>query len=44
MITKIIDLLKEDNFHSISDRVDTAKGKYKIPYTWKSLWNLLRRL
>ena len=32
MITKIIDLLKEDKFYGVSNRVDTAKGKYKIPY------------
>ena len=44
MITKIIDLLKEDKFYGVSNRVDTAKGKYKIPYKWKSFWNLLRRL
>lgn len=44
MITNIIDLLKEDKFYGVSKRVDTAKGKYKIPYKWKGLWNLLRRL
>jgi hypothetical protein len=44
MITKVIDLLKQDKFYGVSKRVDIAKGKYKIPYTWKTLWNLLRRL
>jgi hypothetical protein len=44
MITKIIDLLKEDKFYGVSERVDIAKGKYKIPYNWKALRNLLRRL
>jgi hypothetical protein len=44
MITNIIDLLREDKFYGVSKRVDIAKGKYKIPYNWKSLWNLLRRL
>lgn len=44
MITKVIDLLKEDKFYGVSKRVDIGKGKYKIPYKWKSLWNLLRRL
>ena len=44
MLTKVIDILKNDKFHGVSNRVDTAKGKYKIPYKWKSLWNLLRRL
>jgi hypothetical protein len=44
MITNIIDLLREDKFYGVSKRVDIAKGKYKIPYNWKSFWNLLRRL
>ncbi len=44
MITKIIDLVKEDKFYGVSKRVDIAKGKYKIPYKWKAAWNLLRRL
>ena len=44
MLTKVIDILKNDKLHGVSNRVDTAKGKYKIPYKWKSLWNLLRRL
>ena len=44
MITQLIDLLKSDNHYGVSNRVDIAKGKYKIPYRWKSLWNVLRRL
>ena len=44
MITEVIDLLKSDEFYDVSKRVDIAKGKYKIPYKWKSLWNLLRRM
>jgi hypothetical protein len=44
MITKIIDLVKEEKFYGVSKRVDIAKGKFKIPYKWKTLLNLLRRL
>lgn len=44
MITNIIDLLKKDKFYGVSKRVDIAKGKHKIPYKWKALWNVLRRL
>jgi hypothetical protein len=44
MITNLIDLLKEDKFYGVSKRVNIAKGRNKIPYKWKTLWNVLRRL
>ena len=44
MITKIIDLLKEDKFYGVSKRVDFAKGSRKIPYTWKQVKQLIKRM
>jgi len=44
MVAKIIDLLKQDNFYNVSKDVDIAKGKYQIPYDWKSCKNLLKRM
>lgn len=44
MIASIIDLLKTQKFYGVSKEVDIAKGKYKIPDTWKGLRNTLRRL
>jgi len=35
MIKSIIDLLAMREFYGVSREVDTAKGKYKIPYSWK---------
>lgn len=43
MISKIIDLLANGNHYGISDRVEIAKGKYEIPYTWKNVWYKIKR-
>ena len=35
MIDLIIQLLQVDEFYGESELIDIAKGKYKIPYTFK---------
>lgn len=35
MIKQIIELLKTDDFYGVSEEVDIAKGKYKVPQTVK---------
>lgn len=35
MIALIIDLLKMDEFYAVSEEVEIAKGKYKVPQTVK---------
>lgn len=44
MIKNVIDLLNMSEFYGISKNVDFAKGSRKIPYTWKQLKELLKRL
>lgn len=45
MIKGIIELLNTGDHFRVSERVDIAKGKYQIPFTWKDLWkNIKRRL
>lgn len=35
MIELINDFLSLDTFYGVSENVDIAKGKYKLPQTWK---------
>ena len=35
MIETIIDILRQGDFYNVSEEVDIAKGKYKIPKTIK---------
>jgi hypothetical protein len=44
MIKNIIDLLAMNDYYGISRKVDTAKGKYKIPYTWGEVGKQLKRI
>lgn len=44
MIKNVIDLLNTSNFYGVSKNVAFAKGSRKIPYTWKQLKELLKRL
>ena len=44
MIRTIIDLLKYDDFYKESKKIDIAKGKYQIPYTWSEVKNLFKRI
>lgn len=44
MIKNIIDLLAVDEFYGVSQRVDFAKGSRKVPYTWKQVSKLIKRM
>ena len=33
----LIELLQSDEWKGVSDNIDIAKGKYKIPKTWTEL-------
>lgn len=44
MIKNIIDLLALHEYYGISERVEIAKGKYSIAYTWKDGFIKIKRL
>jgi hypothetical protein len=44
MIKNVIDLLALSNYYGQSKRIDTAKGIYELPTTWKSTWKLIKRM
>jgi hypothetical protein len=44
MIKSIIDLLAVKDYYGVSDKVDFAKGSRKIPYTWKQVKQLIKRM
>ena len=44
MIRHIIDLLNTDDFYKVSEKVDRAKGMYKIPKTFRQVGNILKRI
>lgn len=45
MIQNIIDLLNTNEFYGVSENIDIAKGKYKLPITWQDTFkNIKRRL
>ena len=37
MIEQILELLASDEFYGVSENIDIAKGKYKIPKTVKEV-------
>lgn len=37
-------MLAMGDFYGVSEKVDIAKGKYKLPKTWKELKELLKRI
>ena len=43
LIGTIVDLLQEDDFYVISKEVEIAKGKHEYPYTWRKVWNKIKR-
>jgi hypothetical protein len=43
MIKVIIDLLNVGEFYGVSEDIDIAKGKYKLPYSWKELKEVIKR-
>jgi hypothetical protein len=44
MIRDIIDLLQTSEYYGVSPKVSFAKGSRKIPYNWKQLKQLIKRL
>jgi hypothetical protein len=44
MIKSIIDLLNLDDFYGVSEKIDTAKGKYHYPRTISEAKRLLKRI
>lgn len=44
MIKNIIDLLVVSDYYGVSEKVDFAKGSKKIPYTWKQVKQLIKRM
>lgn len=44
MIKNVIDLLNTNEFYGESERIEIAKGKYAIAYTFKDGWIKIKRL
>ena len=44
MIKGIIDILVMDTFYGNSERIDIAKGKYKLPSSTSEAGQLLKRI
>ena len=43
MIKNIIDLLSIDSFYATDETIEIAKGKYKIPKTFKEMVKQIKR-
>ena len=44
MIGTIINILQQDNFYGISEEIEIAKGKNKIPKSYKEALNQTTRI
>ena len=44
MIKDIINILASGDFYGQSKRIDFAKGDHKIPYNWKQVKQLIKRM
>lgn len=44
MIKNIIDLLTVSEYYGVSRKVDIAKGKYSIPYSWRTALKQIKRI
>jgi hypothetical protein len=44
MLKNILDLLVIEEYYGVSNSIDTAKGKYKVPYTWGEVRKQLKRI
>jgi len=42
-LKQIIDILHLDNHYGISENIDIAKGKYKLPKTFKQGFKIIKR-
>jgi hypothetical protein len=40
---QILELLTLDEYNGVSERIEIAKGKYQVPFTWKDVWYKLKR-
>lgn len=40
---QILELLALDEHNGVSERIEIAKGKYEVPFTWKDVWYKLKR-
>jgi len=43
MITAIVQLLNVDKFYGVSERIDIAKGRDKIPMSVREGWEQIKR-
>lgn len=43
MIGIILDMLNMDEFYNISEEIEIAKGKYKLPMTFKEGYRKVKR-
>ena len=43
MIKALIELLNSSDYYGVSERVDIAIGKYKMPIGWKDSFNKIKR-
>jgi len=44
MITKIIEILGNDEFYNVSERVEVAKGKYEMITSRKQAYKQIKRI
>ena len=40
---QILELLTLDEYNGVSERIEIAKGKYQVPFTWKDVWYKIKR-
>lgn len=43
MMKNILYLLNSNDFYTVSEDVDIAKGKYALPYSWKDAFSKIKR-
>lgn len=44
MLEAIINLLNIDHYYGVSENIEIAKGKYKLPMTFQEGWEQKKRL
>lgn len=43
MLDNILYILNLDDFYGVSENIDIAKGKYKLPQSFKKAWKQRKR-
>ena len=43
MMKGLIEMLNSSDYYGVSERVEIAKGKYKVPINWKDAWRKIIR-